>query len=334
MVAPLESLMSPTYFDLMGLANAYSESQVLLAASELDLFTVIGDRASTAGEIARKCRATTEGVHLLLNALVGLGFLTLRKERYRNTALSRRHLDRESPEAVTNLLWLLQHHWQDWTQLPRALRQGRPGWGTMTRSPTFRRRFSLAMHERSHILAGPTIDTIRLPPKAKRFLDLGGGPGSYAIALAKHYPRLDGVVLDQTVTTAKRLILREGLGARLKARAGNIFTADLGTGYDAVLISNVIHVFNERENRRLLKRVRDALCPGGKVFIVEFFLDDSHTKPPKSSVFSLMMFLFTATGRCYSWRETEGWLKSSGFGRFKRHQVTPDIGTLEATLLH
>ena len=57
--------------------------------------------------------------------------------------------------------------------------------------------------------------------------------------------RLEGVVLDQTVTTAKRLILREGLGARLKARAGNMFTVDLGTGYDAVLVSNVIHVFNE-----------------------------------------------------------------------------------------
>ena len=46
-----------------------------------------------------------------------------------------------------------------------------------------------------------------------------------------------------------------------------------------------------------------------------------------------MMYCFTATGRCYSWRETEGMLKKLGFGRFKRHRITPDIGTLAATKL-
>jgi len=58
----------------------------------------------------------------------------------------------------------------------------------------------MAMHERSHALAAPTVATMRLPSGARRFLDLGGGPGSYAIALAKRYPRLDGVVMDRTVS--------------------------------------------------------------------------------------------------------------------------------------
>lgn len=322
-----------TYPQLLHLANAFSESQTLLAANDLDLFTAVGSTGRTAGDIARRCKADPEGVTLLLNALVGLGLLTLRKGRYANTALGRRHLDRRSSESIGNLLWLLGHHWHDWAELSETLREGRPGWAPITRSSTFRRRFSLAMHERSHVLVAPTVATLRLPPKARRFLDLGGGPGSYAIALAKRYPRLEGVVMDQTVVITKRLILEQGLGARLKAQAGNIFRDELGTGYDAVLVSNVVHGFNKKENHSLLKRVREALRPGGKVFIVEFFLDDSMTRPAKSSVFSLMMYLFTASGRCYCWREMEGMLKQLGFGRFKRHRVTPDIGTLEATKL-
>jgi len=325
--------MALTYPQLMQLANAHSESRILLAANDLDVFTVIGTGGRAGGEIAKRCKADPEGMCLFLDALVGLGLLSLRGGSYRNTPLGRRYLDRRSPTSISNLLWLLGHHWHDWTTLPHALRKGRPGRAPVTRSPEFRRRFSLAMHERSHVLAAPTVATIRLSPRARHFLDLGGGPGSYAIALAKRYPRLEGVVLDQTVTVTRQLILQEGLGARLKARAGNIFKADLGTGYDAVLVSNVIHVFNEKETTQLLRRVRDALRPGGKVFIVEFFLDDSRTRPPKSSVFSLMMYLFTATGRCYSWSETEGLLARLGFGRFKRHTVTPDIGTLEATKL-
>jgi SAM-dependent methyltransferase len=322
-----------TYADLMRLANAFGESRTLLAANDLDVFTAIGPTGRTAGEVARRCRAEPEGLRQLLNALVGLRLLALREGRYRNTPLGRRHLDRRSPEAISNLLWLLGHHWQDWTDMPRAIRKGRPGWAPVTESPEFRRRFSLAMHERSYVLAAPTVATIRLPRTARRFLDLGGGPGSYAIALAKRYPRLEGVVLDQTVTVARRLIRRHRLENRLRARAGSIFTAALGAGFDAVLVSNVIHVFNEQENRTLLKRVRDALRPGGKVFIVEFFLDDSLTRPAKASVFSVMMYKFTAGGRCYSWSELEGWLARLGFGRFKRHAVTPDIGTLEATKL-
>src|SRR3989475_2706662 len=308
--------MANTYADLMRLANAFSESQTLLAANDLDVFTVIGSTGRTAGEVARRCKADPEGMFLLLNALVGLGLLTLRKRRYYNTLLARRHLDRRSPEAISNLLWLLGPHWQDWTDIPKASRRGRPGWAPLTKPPEFRGRFSLAMHERSFMLAEPTVATLRLPPRARRFLDLGGGPGSYAIALAKRYPRLEGVVVDQTVTVARRLIRNHGLQDRLIASEGSIFTADLGSDYDAVLVSNVLHNFNEKENRTLLNRVRDSLRPGGKVFIVEFFLDDSLTRPAKGSVFSVMMYKFTATGRCHSWREVEAWLKELDLGRF------------------
>src|SRR5436853_55848 len=83
---------------------------------------------------------------------------------------------------------------------------------------------------------------VRLPLKSNWFLDLGGGPGSYAIALAKRYPRLKGVVMDQNVAIARQLIRKSGLEARLKVKAGSILTDALGSGYDAVLISNVLHV--------------------------------------------------------------------------------------------
>lgn len=325
--------MAPTYPQLMQMANACGESRAVLAANDLDVFTVIGTGGRTAGEIAKRCKADPEGMLLLLNALAGLGLLSRRGTRYHNTPLGRRYLDRRSPTSISNLLWLLGHHWHDWTKLPQSLRKGRPGWAPVTGSPAFRRRFSLAMHERSHVLAAPTVATLRLPPRSRRFLDLGGGPGSYAIALARRHPNLEGVVLDQAVTVARQLIRKHRLEKRLRARTGSIFTAPLGSGYDAVLVSNVIHVFNAKENRTLLERVRDALRPGGKVFIVEFFLDDSRTQPPKSSLFALMMYLFTGSGQCYSWSETEGWLKALGFGRFKRSRITPDIGTLEATKL-
>jgi len=325
--------MLKSYSELLRLANACGVSQTLLAANNIGVFTAIGSESCTAGYLARKCKADVEGLRLLLDALVSLGLLTLTGSDYRNTPLGRRHLDRRSPQAITNLLWLLGHHWHDWTKLPAALRKGRPGWASVTATSRFRGRFSLAMHERSHLLATPIVRSVRLPSSARLFLDLGGGPGSYAIALAKRYPHLHGLIMDQTVTLAKRLVREAGIADRLKVRAGDIFKDDLGSNYDLLLCSNVIHVFNETENRSLLRRADQALRRGGKLFIVEFFLDHHRAGPTKAAVFSLMMWLYTATGRCYSWGEVEGWLKALGFGRFKRHAITSDIGTLEAIKL-
>jgi hypothetical protein len=207
-----------TYQQLMGLANGYADSKVLLVANELGVFTAIGTGGHRVNALAAACETTHEGMRLLLHALAGLGLLRRKADRYWNTPLGLRFLDGHSPQAITNLLWLLNHHWSDWTGMARAIRRGRPGWATVTKTAEFRRRFALAMQERSHVLAPPTIASFRLPRNATRFLDLGGGAGSYSIALARQYPTLQGLVIDQSVAVARRLIRQQGLADRLKVR--------------------------------------------------------------------------------------------------------------------
>ena len=322
-----------TYRDLMRLANGYAESKVLLVANELGVFTAIGAGGRRPDSLAQSCGVTREGMKLLLQALAGVGLVRLKGGRYWNTMLGRKFLDGRSGTSVTNLLWLLNHHWSDWSNLSTAIRCGRRGWASVTTTAEFRRRFALAMHERSHMLAPLTIDNVRVPRRAARFLDLGGGSGSYSIALAHRHPHLQGVLVDQAVVVARRLIKAKGLSRRILLREGNVLTTPLDSGFDLALVSNLLHDFNGRENQRLLRRVHRALRPGGKLFIVEYFLNAAGTLPAESAVFSLLMYAFTATGRSYAWEEVEAWLSAAGFGRFRRRPVTDSIGTLEAIRL-
>ncbi len=317
----------------MQLANGYAESKVLLTGNEIGVFTALGRSKQTASTLSKRCQTDPEGMQLLLNALVGLKLLRVQKKLYFNSELGRTYLDAYSSRSITNLLWLLGHHWSNWTDMPRVIKNGRPGWASITQSKEFRRRFALAMHERSIVLAPMTIQTCRMPRGAKKFFDLAGGSGSYSIALAERNPKLSGIVLDQSVAVARRLIKQSGLQKRLSVKEGDVFTACLPEESDAALVANIFHDFNAKENRLLLRRIRKAVRPGGKVFIVEFFLDDTDTKPVDAAVFSLLMYAFTATGRSYSWREVEGWLTKEGFGRCRRHVVAGSIGTLEATRL-
>ena len=320
-----------TYSRLMRLANGYAESKVLLIANELGVFTAIGRGGRTPDGLAKRCGTTREGMRLLLQALSGLGLLRLEAGLYWNTRLSLKFLDANSPFAVTNLLWLLNHHWSDWTGMRRAVQAGRPGWAPITRTADFQRRFALAMHERSHTLAPSIIRSLRLPQEATRFVDLGGGAGSYSIALAQRYPQLKGLVIDQSVAVARRLIMRERLSSRIKVRQGNLLRLPLAKGADLALVSNVLHDFCKRENLLILRRVHRAIRPGGKIFIVEYFLDGTNTLPADASVFSLLMYAFTGTGRSYAWGEVEAWLTKVGFGCFRRNAITRGIGTLQAS---
>jgi hypothetical protein len=73
------------------------------------------------------------------------------------------------------------------------------------------------------------------------------------------------------------------------------------------------------------------LRPGGRLLIVEYFLDPDRAHPADVSSFALMMYLVTQTGRCYTWDEVISWLTPLGFSRFRRTLVTEKIGILDAS---
>ena len=133
------------------------------------------------------------------------------------------------------------------------------------------------------------------------------------------------MILDRpaTLEVAQAHILRAGLTARVAVQPGNALTDDLGTGYDLVLISNVIHAYTEFENRRLLSRAARALKPGGNLAVKDFFFNDDRTGPPGVGLFAINMLVNTAEGDCYPLAVVKEWLRLSGVRRIKTFALEP-----------
>jgi hypothetical protein len=92
-----------------------------------------------------------------------------------------------------------------------------------------------------------------------------------------------------------------------------MLTADLGTGYDLAVISQICHMFSPGENRLLLRRTAAALVPGGRLALVDFVLDEDRTAPRPGVVFALNMLVATPAGSTYTEGEYEAWLAEAGF---------------------
>src|SRR5260370_7824305 len=62
--------------------TAFEQTEALRSAIELDVFTAIGEGATTAAAVAHRCGASERGTRILCDYLTIIGFLTKEGGRY------------------------------------------------------------------------------------------------------------------------------------------------------------------------------------------------------------------------------------------------------------
>ncbi len=175
---------------------------------------------------------------------------------------------------------------------------------------------ALAMKERARESAG-RLAALLDGSEARSLLDLGGGPGTFSIAIARRFPHLRAVLCDrdeEALRLASSGIRAAGLADRIRILKADFLTDDIGSDYDIVLLSSVLCTCSEQQNRLLLQKVKRALNPGGRILIRGHMLDDTKTSPASAALFSVCMVVGTLAGRVYSRGELKkSWLADVGF---------------------
>jgi len=148
----------------------------------------------------------------------------------------------------------------------------------------------------------------------RRLLDLGGGPGTYAIHFCRQYPELQGVVFDLPTTRpfAEQTVERFGMREQVSFVAGDFTSDPLPEPFDVAWLSQVLHGEGPESCARLLAKTAAALEPGGVLLVQEFILDADRTAPLFPALFSLNMLLGTPEGQSYSEPEIAAMLEQAG----------------------
>ncbi|MED6137354.1 putative O-methyltransferase 3 [Stylosanthes scabra] len=155
-------------------------------------------------------------------------------------------------------------------------------------------------------------------------VDVGGGTGTLAKAIAKSFPHLDCIVFDLPHVVADL----EG-SENLKYIAGDMF--EVIPPSNAILLKWILHDWNDEECVKILKNCKEAIMSkdkGGKVIIIDMVvMEEDEKKGDDKSVetqlFFDMLMMVLLTGKERNEKEWAKLILSAGFSYYK---ITPVLG--------
>lgn len=302
------------------LATAFQRSRAFLTAYELELFTILNDDERTSGEVAAAIGSDARATDRLMNALTALGLLEKRDGRFRNAPVTAANLVKGKPGYMAGF-GHTNHLWRTWGGLTDSVRRGGAAQlePLADRGGEWLRAFIAAMHARARLTAGDVIGLLDLDG-VRRVLDVGGGSGVYAMAFVRARRGITAVVFDlpDVVPLTRGYIQSEGLAAEVETAAGDYLRDPIGTGYDLVFLSAVIHSNSPDENRLLFRKAAGALVPGGRLVVQDFLMDEDRSGPPQAALFALNMLVGTPAGDTYTESEVRAWMAEAGFENLVR----------------
>lgn len=305
---------------LLALSGYYWKSFTLHAAIKLGIFTAIGTEQLTGEEIAQRLSGEKRGVITLLNALSAMNLIIKEGDKYSNTPVGMSFLSKDSPEYIGYMIMHHHHLSESWSKLDKAVRVGSSVRSRLSYDDEEVRESSLmGMFNNAMNLAPRLVDAIDLSDRL-HLLDLGGGPGTYAIYFCLHNPQLKATVYDQPTTRpyAAGTIEKFGLTGQIDFVAGDYLSEDLSGSYDVAWLSQILHAEGPRDCQRIIEKAVSVLEPGGMIIVHEFILDNSRDGPLFPALFSLNMLLGTTNGRSYSEMEIMEMLAKAGVKKIER----------------
>lgn len=288
------------------MAFAFKQSGTLIAAIELDLFNRIDQGDTSIPDLAKSLDLPPDRTDKLVTACTALGLLEKREGSYYNSPEVDRYLIRGKPKYIGD--WYMHQaksEYDSWRDVAAAFRKPTSPRGMyhdmMKDDADAIRAFTVAGYN-SSIAAGYKLARDFDFSPYSLFLDLGGGSGCYSIPAAESNHNLRAIIFDfpLVLEVTKEFIEKAGLSDRLTTQPGDFMADKLPEGADLISIIGNLHAYTLDETGFLIKKVFDALTPGGSMIIVDYMLNADKTGPLEAALYHLMPVT----------RSRKGWVKS------------------------
>ncbi|MFM9966240.1 MAG: methyltransferase [Planctomycetaceae bacterium] len=307
--------------------GSYGTELLTAAVVEFDLFRQLVEQPKSFDELRSEIGLQRRPAVVLFTALRAMGLLTRDSQaRFSLTPLSREHLVSGAEFDVSGYIALAGGS-PGVREMIERLKTNRPagasdsdegtafiyreGTESAMEAEASARFLTLSLAGRAKNVAPVLAERVSLEG-ARTVLDVGGGSGIYSIAWLRRHPTLRAIVWDrpEVLKVAREMAEQYGVADRLDCVPGDMFV-DPVPAADVVLLSNILHDWDEPDCRTLIERCSAALPLGGRLLIHDVLLNDDHSGPLPIALYSAALFTLTE-GRAYSAGEFQAWLVAAG----------------------
>jgi ubiquinone/menaquinone biosynthesis C-methylase UbiE len=229
-------------------------------------------------------------------------------------------LSGQTPTDLRPALRYWDHlNYQRWTQLEAVVRTEQAVFGEFAFTPEEQQLYTEGVEAITAGTARALAMTYEFA-RHRRVLDLGGGTGSFLLAVLRQHHQVEATLFDvpAVAALARQRLAGSPVATRLRIVKGDFFTDPLPNDHDAILIANVLHNFLPGRNRALLERVGTFAPAGARLLLVDFWTDPTHTQPLMAALMAGAFLLVTGEGDVYSAEEVHDWLQATGWRMLER----------------
>ena len=260
----------------------------------------------TLEETAERVKLPQYGVRVLLEAGLGIGLVEETDSRYTATKTARFLL--HDPLTRANMDFSHDVSYRGLFKLDESVREARPAglaefgkWSTIYQAlahlPEKVRRSWFAFDHLFSDTAFPSALPLVQKHRPRRLLDIGGNTGKWAEYCVRNDPGIQVTIVDLPgqLRDAQLRLHAAGLTGRVSLHEADLLQdgAVLPPGFDAIWMSQFLDCFSEAQIVSILRRCRQAMAPGARIFILEPFWDRQRY-PVASFCLQMTSLYFTA----------------------------------------
>ena len=305
------------------LGSAVYPAFAMVAGMQLDLFTPLSAGPMSAKQLAEAMGLQQAKLAQLLYLLVSAGLLTVEDGQFANTPEADHFLVQGKSTYLGGRHVFYTARYQEIMQTTASIRTGLPqaklDFSSML--PEVMEAYLRGLHPATTAAGRDLLNRADFS-SSRHLLDVGGGSGGLALAIAAACPKLRATIMELPSVTqvTQRFIEQEGMTERAKVIMGDVVRGPLTGTYDVAVLRAFIQALSPDEAQNALRNLIQVLEPGSPIYVLGQVLDDSRLSPPEAVAFNLVFINVYDEGQAYTEHEYRSWLKEAGFtgiGRVK-----------------
>lgn len=300
---PLAESRNPSDTLMWDIWTSMYHLPVVTAADELGIFNCLKNNEYDTSQLANELNLNVRSISVLVEFLIGFGFLTKKQNKINLTPTAKNYLISESPFYWGAVLESLRDR-AEHKKIISAIKQGsnqlifdNKSFTDMWQEGSITSAAANAFTKKMHAtISAPAIEAIKSGAfeRTKKLLDVGGGSGCFSIAFIQAYKDRKATVfeLPAVCEVSQRYIEESNAAESVFLHPGNFFMQDnWPMNHDGILLSQILHDWPIDKCVVILKHAYHVLPVGGQIYIHEMLLDDNTKSPLATVCFDLLMFL-------------------------------------------